>query len=721
MQWNTGRSSSWVIALAAMLVMGAADAATIRAVANNNFVSATATGTSFLTATAPMAGTWEDFQVINNPNGTVSFRATISGNIVSADFGLGAPNTSQLIANRQAINAWEQFTLVPQGNGTVALRSAVNNLYVSANLNSGGALVADRPAVQAWEQFIISDLPSNPPTNPPTGPTPDFGPNVHIYTPLTPNLQGQIDAIYNAQQPNHFGPRRDAILLTPGTYNGLRIPVGFYTQVLGLGSHPDQVHVNGDLRSNAFLDGDNATQNFWRGAENFSVTPSQGIGNNTMQWAVSQAIPFRRMHVRGNIKLNQNNGWSSGGWFSDVLVDGNVNSASQQQWISRNSQWGSWSGSNWNMVFVGVQNAPAGNFPTQGQRYTKVNQTPIIREKPYLFIDTNGGYAVRVPSLSTNSSGISWGNGATTPGTTLPISAFFLARPADSAATINAQLAVGKHILFTPGVYVLTQTLQVNNPGTVILGLGFPTLRSDNGQPLIKTADVDGLTISGLFLDAGSTESGVLMEVGPNGASASHAANPTVLHDLFFRVGGAAAGRVGIALSINAANTIVDHTWVWRADHGAGVGWGSNPSAHGLWVNGSNVTIYGLFVEHFQQHQVVWNGNGGRVYFYQSEIPYDPPSQSVWNSSTGRGYAAYKVADTVTSHEAWGLGVYSVFTNSDIYLDRAIEVPANSGVRFHNMISVCLGNNGGIIHVINNTGAQTGCNASNTPTVTNFP
>src|SRR6185295_19236435 len=198
---------------------------------------------------------------------------------------------------------------------------------------------------------------------PPTGTTPDFGPNVHIYNPSTPNLQAQIDGIYNAQQPNHFGPRRDAILLTPGTYNNLRIPVGFYTQVLGLGSHPDQVHVNGDLRSNAFLGGDNATQNFWRGAENFSVTPSQGIGNNTMQWAVSQAIPFRRMHVRGNIKLNQNNGWSSGGWFSDVLVDGNVNSASQQQWISRNSQWGSWSGSNWNMVFVGVVNAPANTWP----------------------------------------------------------------------------------------------------------------------------------------------------------------------------------------------------------------------------------------------------------------------------------------------------------------------------------------------------------------------
>src|SRR6185436_16295667 len=75
---------------------------------------------------------------------------------------------------------------------------------------------------------------------------PDFGPNVHIVDPATPGLQALIDGVYAAQQPNHFGPRRDAILLKPGSYDGLRIPVGFYTQVLGLGAHPDDVHVIGD-------------------------------------------------------------------------------------------------------------------------------------------------------------------------------------------------------------------------------------------------------------------------------------------------------------------------------------------------------------------------------------------------------------------------------------------------------------------------------------------
>ncbi|RZL38094.1 MAG: coagulation factor 5/8 type domain-containing protein [Rubrivivax sp.] len=484
------------------------------------------------------------------------------------------------------------------------------------------------------------------------------------------------------------------------------------------------MHVIGDLRSTALLDNDNATTNFWRGAENFSVTPTLGIGDNTMQWAVSQAIPFRRMHVRGNMRLNQKQGWASGGWFADVRVDGRVDSATQQQWISRNSEWGSWTGSNWNMVFVGVPQAPAGEFPTPGARFTRVDRTPLVREKPWLFIDKDGSYAVRVPALRRDSAGISWAEGMA-PGRTLPIARFHIARPGDTAAALNAQLAAGRHLLFTPGEYLLTETLQVSRPGTVVLGIGFPTLRSDNGVPLLKTADVDGLTIGGLFLDAGREDSGLLMEVGPPRSKARHQADPTVLHDVFFRVGGAAPGRVHTALRVNAHDTLVDHTWLWRADHGEGVGWTSNPSAQGLVVDGEDVTIYGLFVEHFQQHQVLWRGNGGRVYFYQSELPYDPPTQGQWTSPTGRanrGFASYKVADTVTTHEAWGLGIYSVFLQPDVLLDRAIEVPDAPGVKLRHMITVCLVDKGSIERIANDKGEPARCKGgSNTATLKEFP
>src|ERR1035437_2345478 len=77
-------------------------------------------------------------------------------------------------------------------------------------------------------------------------------------------------------------------------------------------------------------------------------------------------------------------------------------------------------------------------------------------------------------------------------------------------------------------------------------------------------------------------------------------------------VGGAGVGRASVNLRINNSNTIVDHTWIWRADHGAGGGWESNTRANGLVVNGKDVTIYGLFDEQYQEFQVLWNRNGGR-------------------------------------------------------------------------------------------------------------
>ena len=548
-------------------------------------------------------------------------------------------------------------------------------------------------------------------------PQPDFGPNVLVFNPsmAAAAMQERIDKVYATQQNNQFGPARNAFLFAPGDYK-LDIPIGYYTQVLGLGASPDSVHITGNVHSDATLPRNNATCTFWKSAEGFSVTPTGG----TMKWAVSQAVPFRRMHIRGDIVLHQDGGWASGGWMSDALIDGNVGAGPQQQWISRNTQWGSWTGANWNMVFVGVVSPPAGEWPKPP--YTKIAQVPIVREKPYLEVDPAGKYSVRVPALRLNSSGITWRAGST-PGKSIPLSEFYVARPdRDTAATINAQLAKGKNLLLTPGIYELTDTIRVLRTNAVVLGLGFATLRAGNGVSAMTVADVDGVILAGLLFDAGEANSPVLLEVGPAGSSASHAGNPISLHDVFFRVGGAAVGRASVNLRINSNHTIVDHTWIWRADHGSGVGWKSNTSANGLVVNGNEVTIYGLFVEHYQEYQVLWNGNGGRVYFYQSEIPYDPPDQPSYTSTPGtNGWASYKVADNVTSHEAWGLGIYSVFRNRGVVLSKAIEVPDSPNVRFHNMITVRLGNNGEISNVINATGGATGDSPRVTPKVTNYP
>jgi hypothetical protein len=550
-----------------------------------------------------------------------------------------------------------------------------------------------------------------------TAATPDFGPNVVVFNASMPpaTIQAQIDNIYAKQRHNEFGPERNALLFLPGKYN-VDVPIGFYTQVLGLGALPDSVHITGNVHSDAAARNNNATTTFWRAAENFSVAPTGG----SMQWAVSQAVPFRRMHVQGDIVLHQNGGWASGGWMSDTLIDGNVAAGPQQQWISRNSEWRSWTGANWNMVFVGVPDPPEGEWPKPP--YTKIAKTPIIREKPFLQIDSSGNYSVRVPPLSTNSSGVSW-HAASAPGKTIPIREFYIAHPnRDNASILNAQLAKGKNLLLTPGIYDLTEAIRVTHSNSVVMGLGFATLHPVNGTAAMTTSDTDGIIIAGLLFDAGSASSPVLLQIGQDKSKVSHAKNPISLHDVFFRVGGAGVGRAVINLEVNSHDTIVDHTWIWRADHGAGVSWDGNISANGLVVNGDNVTIYGLFVEHHQQFQVLWNGNAGRTYFYQSEIPYDPPDQPSYTSAPGtNGWASYKVADAVTSHEAWGLGIYSVFRKPDVVLTRAIEVPANPNVRFHNMITVALGRLGEISNVINSTGGHTAISPRVTPKVTNFP
>ncbi len=547
--------------------------------------------------------------------------------------------------------------------------------------------------------------------------TPNFGPNVQIFDPAMPtaDIQSKVNAVFAIQENNQFGTPRTALLFKPGTYN-IDIPVGFFTHVLGLGAFPDQVKI-ASVRSEAVLPNNNATQNFWRGVENFAVFPNGG-----MRWGVSQAVPFRRMHVlNNNIILSTNFGWASGGWMADSLVDNDVTAWAQQQWVSRNSQWGSWSGALWNMVYIGIpNNLPGGTWPTTANTF--INTTPIVREKPFLYLNGNN-YEVFVPPLKFNSSGISWANNQQA-GTSLPIDAFYVARSdVDTAASINSALSQGKHLLLTPGVYRLTEPIQVTRANTIVLGMGFATLQPVTGKKAITVADVDGVILAHLMVDADTNNSPVLVEIGDINSNASHTSNPTSVSDVFVRVGGNGPGKATVAMQINSNDVIIDHTWLWRADHGEGAGWNSNTSRNGLIVNGNNVTAYGLFVEHFQEYQVLWNGNNGRTYFYQSEIPYDPPTQAAYTSGPGvNGWASYKVADTVTNHEAWGLGIYSVFTFPNVNLSHAIEVPNTSNVKFHHMVTVNLTANGAIQNVINNTGGTTSPGvATNTPRVTDYP
>ncbi|MFD9824393.1 RICIN domain-containing protein, partial [Streptomyces violascens] len=581
------------------------------------------------------------------------------------------------VDNRNASKAWDVTDVSTADSAPVQLWSyggganqqwlpvqEAGGTYHFVNRNSGkcldvpGASTADGARIQQYAcngtaaQSFGLDASGDP--QPPAG-TPDFGPNVTVFDPSmsASAIQGRLNQVFAQQEKNQFGAQRHALLFKPGTYSA-DANVGFYTQVAGLGLSPDDVTINGAVHAEADWFQGNATQNFWRSAENLSVNPTGGSD----RWAVSQAAPYRRMHVRGDLQLDDG-GWSSGGLIADSKIDGQVRSGSQQQWLSRNTQWGSWSGANWNMVFVGDVNAPANTFPNPP--YTTVAQSPVTREKPFLYVDGAGAYKVFVPALRTNTQGTTWAGG-NQPGSSLGIDTFRTVKPGATAGDINQALAQGKNLLFTPGVYHLDQTLNVTRPDTVVLGLGLATLVPDNGITAMDVADVDGVNVAGLLIDAGTTNSATLMRVGPSGATARHSADPTSLHDVFFRIGGAGVGKATQSLVVNSSDVIGDHMWLWRADHGSGVGWTSNTAANGLTVNGNNVTMYGLFVEHYQQHQVIWNGNGGRTYFFQNEMPYDPPGQGSWMNGSTRGYDAYKVASKVTSHEAWGLGSYCYFS-----------------------------------------------------------
>lgn len=542
--------------------------------------------------------------------------------------------------------------------------------------------------------------------------TPNFGSNVRIFDPgmSAATIQAQLDTDFNNQKDTltaQFAERRVAHLFKPGTYNNVHDNVGFYTSVAGLGQNPGDVLINGDVTVDAFNASDNgvALQNFWRSAENMAVNPSGG----NERWAVAQAAPFRRMDVRGGLQLYPASyGFASGGYIADTKVAGQAASVSQQQWYTRDSQLGSWNGGVWNMVFSGTSGAPATTFPNPPE--TTLATTPVSRDVPYLYVDGTGKYRVFLPSLRTNASGPSWANGST-PGSSAPMSQFYVVKSGDTASSINNALAAGCNLFFTPGIYHLNQTLNVTRANTTILGIGYPTLVPDNGVNAMQVSDVDGVRLKGLLFDAGTTNSQALLTVGQSGSSASHASNPTTVQDVFFRIGGQLAGKATNSLIVNSANTIIDHIWAWRADHGNSgtVGWNTNTADTGLVVNGANVLATGLFVEHYQKYQVIWNGQGGKTIFFQNEMPYDVPNQASWNAPSGvAGYAAYKVASNVTSHEAWGLGSYCFFdTNPAVSSYHAFEVPNTSGVRFHSLLTVSLNYRGTITHVINDTGGVT--------------
>jgi hypothetical protein len=575
-----------------------------------------------------------------------------------------------------------------------------------------------------------------------------LGPNVYVFRPSMPQsrIQATVDSIAGQQASNQFGAQHYALLFEPGTYGSAADPlflqVGYYTSVAGLGASPGDVVINGAVDSfnqclpptSPATSNCTALNNFWRSLSNVTINvpapPSGAPCEQTAEfWATSQASPVRRVEVNGFTSLMDycsKPGYASGGFIADSKFSGKpVLSGSQQQFLVRSSTLHGWSNGVWNQVFSGDVGAPPQDFGS-GRQYTTLAASPVTAEAPFLQVDSGGNYSVFVSAVRRGSVGPSWVSGPT-PGTAVPIQHFFIATPSDPAPVINAALARGQDLILTPGVYNLHQTIEVTRPDAVVLGLGFPTLVPTNGIVPMRVASVPGVKLSGMIFAAGPVNSPILLQVGSRaGLGRAEPADPTLVQDVFFRIGGAAAGRASISLMVNSSQVILDDIWAWRADHGNGVGWTDNIADTGVVVNGDHVTAYGLFVEHYEKYEVIWNGQDGTDIFFQNEMPYDPPSQAAWMaSSTTDGYPAFLITHRAVGFQGYGMGSYSFFDKGvPVFATDAFKTANPPGSALHDLFTVFLSTagSGGIDHVVNGTGrSSTAANPDAAVDVVSYP
>ncbi len=520
------------------------------------------------------------------------------------------------------------------------------------------------------------------------------------------NIQAKVDEIYNLQSENEFGDQRYALLFKPGIYN-VKIRVGYYTTVLGLGRSKNDVIIIGNIQSlqEKTGSGPGFLNRFWRGCENLTVKPD----NNMMLWGVSQASHIRSVSVRGNLFLALDPGWSSGGFMSDCEVDNEVRMQTQQQFFVRNTKYNNIGEGAWNIQLMGNDGITLGNqdcnVKNKGALYTVIDKTPIIAQKPYLFIE-NGVYQINKPSVQTDKKGL-----LDNTTFTIPSSQIFVALPTHSASTINAAIRGGFHILLTPGIYKLMEPIRVSRSGVVILGIGLATLQPVNGtSALIVENNSLGVRLAGFMVQAGNNGSLFLIQIGTMQNTGGSATDPTILSDVYCRVGGPNdIQNVDTMLVVNQKYVVIDGVWLWRADHTkekkGGLGADKAISNHCLVVNADYVITYGLHVEHALKELILWNGNYGRIYFIQSELAYDVPAS--WD------YPALRIGNNVTYFYGIGLGFYTFFSKSthpnEMFpnVTTAIITPETPGIIIKSAFTLLLNKNegaGSIKHVINNRG-----------------
>lgn len=540
------------------------------------------------------------------------------------------------------------------------------------------------------------------PTTPetPAEVVPNFGPNVTIIDPSMTTAQ------INAAIAPKTGNPRHHVLFKPGTYGSaagandpatatgiIDAPLNVNMYMSGLGASPTDVRINGSLRVPV---SGGALGTFYRSLSNLSINPIQaGQPAHKMTWVTSQTSHWRRVDLDGDLDVaGDPSVFAFGNVIANSRIKGSIDvgegqntdtgsgNSSNAMYYVRDSQIGGWEGFSAKMVFSGVTGAPANNFgpatasTLPGDKITLAS-TPVTREAPFLYL-VNNNWRVFVPKARTNTSGYNWSLGAAY-GTTMTLRDFYIAMPADTAATLNAQLQQGKNLILTPGTYNLEAPLQINRANTVVMGLGFAMLNATSGTSALRVGDVPGVSLSGFTVN-GTTSADLLVLIGNTGVKSGVASNPTTLNDVHM-----ANSPAFTAMIINQDHVLIDGSWIRR---GGGAVWEAASASHGLVVNGDNVTGLGLWIEHFKKTQTFWNGNNGRVVFFQNEPPYTPPSQAQWMNGSKEGYPNLKVADHVTSFRVDGFGTYARFNNGcPCFVSSAIEAPVNPSVYFNGLVA----------------------------------
>ncbi len=583
-------------------------------------------------------------------------------------------------------------------------------------------------------------------------------------------LNGTIQTTHTTE--HHFSTKRYALLFAPGEYKNCSFEVGYYVQVAGLGrtatgeeavrftaddgkeSGPYVPALNKDLKeTNGWglcLD------TFWRMAENFS--------SESTMWAVSQAAPLRRVHIRNTLDLGDGAAYASGGFLANAQVDGACDYCTQQQWFNRAVHFndGTKNGA-WNIVFSGCTGVvpAAGKVPKRDLVVT-VEETPRVRlEKPYIVMTESGDYELHIPKFTTEAT-----TGAQLDGSNTEVRCFSKVKvgkailpldedgnyaeydddkyneltESDEKLTLELQKALdeGKDLVLSPGIYFLTQPLVVKKTNQVILGIGLATLVApQDGSPCIRVqAGTPGVKIASVVLEASVQKEPFschanadkvrsLIDFGEvNKTDPGDASNPGLLSDIFTRVGGSNLDRTvttDAMVRIFSGNVVGDNLWLWRADHVR-----LRPGEPPEQPNDPNLPLYHqvgweleedgerkLIDECICKNALVVEGNDVSIYGLFAEHTVE--DQVIWKGENGNvsffqcelpydvdefTHTGYHVHRDVESHTARGIGVYCNFTCRDVKASKGIFIPSKDEVTIENPFTVWLNNLGGIEHVV---------------------